>query len=88
MFVKFSPEHSSNVRLILKTRTGYISPQFHTLQNDLFSTAPNANSGGLTNNNKLTEDDWIFPQSNCEWHIHNTDLDHDGKPIKLPKLND
>ena len=38
MFVGFSPAHSSDVPLILNLRTGHISPQYHAVFDDDFST--------------------------------------------------
>jgi hypothetical protein len=38
MFLGISPEHSNNVVLALNLVTGYISPQFHTVHDDIFST--------------------------------------------------
>jgi hypothetical protein len=38
MFLGVLPEHSSNVVLALNLITGYVSPQFHTVHDDLFST--------------------------------------------------
>jgi hypothetical protein len=38
IFVGYSPTHSSDVPLILNTRTGHISPQFHVVFDDSFST--------------------------------------------------
>ena len=46
IFVGFSPAHSSDVPLILNTQTGHISPQFHVVFDDNFSTV-----------NSLTSDD-------------------------------
>ena len=46
IFVGFSPVHSSDVPLILNTQTGHISPQFHVVFDDNFSTV-----------NSLTSDD-------------------------------
>ena len=40
MFVGFSKQHSSDVPLILNLRTGHISPQFHVVFDDTFSTVP------------------------------------------------
>ena len=37
-FVGFSNQHSSNVPLILNLQTGSISPQFHVVFDDKFST--------------------------------------------------
>ena len=38
VFVGFSRVHSSDVPLVLNTRTGYISPQYHVVFDDTFST--------------------------------------------------
>jgi hypothetical protein len=38
MFLGVCPEHSSNVVIALNLITGYVSPQFHTVHDDLFST--------------------------------------------------
>ena len=38
VFVGFSPVHSSDVPLILNLRTGHISPQYHVVFDDQFST--------------------------------------------------
>ena len=38
IFVWFSPEHGSEVPLILNPTTGHISPQFHVVYDDAFST--------------------------------------------------
>jgi hypothetical protein len=40
-FLGLSTDHSSNIGLILNLRTGYISPQFHVVYDDLFQTVPN-----------------------------------------------
>ena len=44
MFVGFSPVHSSDVPLILNLRTGHISPQYHVVFDDRFSTVPSCPS--------------------------------------------
>ena len=38
IFLQHSPVHSSSVPLVLNTRTGLVSPQFHCLYDDSFST--------------------------------------------------
>ena len=40
VFVGFSKVHSSDVPLILNPRTGHISPQYHVVFDDTFSTVP------------------------------------------------
>ena len=57
-FVGFSPSHSSTVGRILNPRTGHISPQYHCVYDDLFSTVPNADSGGLVDVDPFRADQW------------------------------
>ena len=45
MFVGFSPVHSSDVPLILNLRTGHISPQYHVVFDDDFSTVQSIPEG-------------------------------------------
>ena len=40
IFVGFSPDHSTNVPLVLNPKTQHISPQFHVIFDDHFSTVP------------------------------------------------
>lgn len=40
MFVGFSPAHSNDVHLISNLRAGHISPQYHVVFNNDFSTVP------------------------------------------------
>jgi hypothetical protein len=48
-FLGISPNHSSTIGLILNFRTGHVSPQYHVVYDDEFTTVPNAESGGLFN---------------------------------------
>jgi hypothetical protein len=48
-FLGISPTHSSTIGLILNLRTGHVSPQYHVVYDDEFTTVPNAESGGLFN---------------------------------------
>ena len=45
-YLGVSPDHSSTIGCILNLRSGFISPQYHVIYDDLFSTVPNAESGG------------------------------------------
>jgi hypothetical protein len=47
MFVGVSNAHSSIVGRILNVRTGNVSSQYHVVYDDLFTTVPNADSGGV-----------------------------------------
>jgi hypothetical protein len=44
IFVGLSPDHSSDVPLVLNLNTGHISPQFHVIFDDEFSTVPSLGS--------------------------------------------
>eukprot|EP00978_Attheya_sp_CCMP212_P026824 scaffold88955_cov24-Attheya_sp.AAC.1 len=46
-FVGFSPDHSSTIGLIRNVSTGYVSPQFHVVYDDYFTSVPNADNGGV-----------------------------------------
>jgi Reverse transcriptase (RNA-dependent DNA polymerase) len=49
-FLGVSPSHSSTIGRILNLTTGYISPQYHVVYDDQFTTVPNAESGGIFQN--------------------------------------
>ena len=57
-FMGYSSKHSTTVGLILNMRTGSISPQFHCVYDDLFTTVPNADSGGLFDPNVFDATSW------------------------------
>ena len=40
IYVGRSPSHASNVGLILNPRTGHVSPQYHVVYDDDFTTVP------------------------------------------------
>ena len=45
IYVGRSPSHASTVGLILNPRTGHVSPQFHIVYNDNFTTVPYLRTG-------------------------------------------
>ena len=45
IYVGRSPAHASNVALILNPRTGHVSPQFHVVYDDDFTTVPYLRTG-------------------------------------------
>ena len=45
IYVGRSPAHASNVGLILNPRTGHVSPQFHVVYDDNFTTVPYLRTG-------------------------------------------
>jgi hypothetical protein len=40
IYVGWSPSHATNVSMVLNPRTGHISPQFHVVHDDDFTTVP------------------------------------------------
>jgi hypothetical protein len=44
-FLGYSKDHSTTIGLILNNATGHISPQFHVVYNDVFTSVPNAEHG-------------------------------------------
>jgi hypothetical protein len=58
-FLGVSPSLSSTIGLILNLRTGYVSPQYHVVYDDEFTTVPNSESGGLLNGTRpFNADEW------------------------------
>ena len=50
IFVGYSPVHARNVALILNPKSGLISPQFHVVYDDDFSTVPFLRAGTIPTN--------------------------------------
>ena len=50
IYVGHSPHHSGSVALVLNPKTGLISPQFHVVFDDDFSTVPHLRSGTVPPN--------------------------------------
>jgi hypothetical protein len=59
MFIGMSPSHSSNVGRFLNLRTGNVSPQFHVVYDDLFSTVPNGETGGVVEEMAFNPHSWM-----------------------------
>ena len=60
IYVGHSPAHAGTVALVLNPRTGHVSPQFHIVFDDLFTTVPFMNKSQVPPNVILTEG-----QANC-----------------------
>ncbi|KAG7369081.1 reverse transcriptase RNA-dependent DNA polymerase [Nitzschia inconspicua] len=58
MFLGVSPSHSSSVGRILNLRTGHVSPQYHVVYDELFSTVFNSLTPGM--NDALPFDDALW----------------------------
>ena len=79
----YSPEHSTHIGRILNLRTGHISPQFHVVHNDLFTSVPNVDSGGLSTEGVMNLEQWeSLIECGRERFV---DEDH---PTRLPSLSD
>jgi hypothetical protein len=59
MFVVVSHSHSSTNRCILNLRIGNVSPQYHVVYDDLFTTVPNGETGGLVEAMKFNPESWM-----------------------------
>ena len=46
-YVGRSPIHAGNVSLILNLSTGHVSPQFHVVSDETFSTVPSLKTGSI-----------------------------------------
>jgi hypothetical protein len=87
IFVGFSTEHSTNVPLILNPKTQHISPQFHVIFDDDFTTVP-AISDELARNQEFER---LFELSKkaeesgswrpCERYVDSSDLDATDDPL-------
>ena len=72
VFVGFSDAHSSDVPLVLNLQTGHISPQFHVVFDDAFSTVAS-----------LGEEEPVPPfwnEFDLDDYIHRIPLDKDASP--------
>ena len=78
IYVGHSPAHVGTVALVLNQRTGHVSPQFHIVFDDLFTTVPFMNKSMLPLNwaelvkdyRELVTDErfnlektWLFPSA-------------------------
>jgi Reverse transcriptase (RNA-dependent DNA polymerase) len=79
VFLGFSREHSSSIGLILNPQTGYVSPQFHVVYDDLFQTVPNRDNGV----NPFPESVWDHLFRNEREQL----VDPDADPATVPPLH-
>ena len=65
-----------------------MSPQYHVVYDDLFTTVPNAESGGLLNLQNFNADSWNrLIETDLERVIDNSKYDRCGRRL-LPELHD
>jgi hypothetical protein len=77
-----SPSHSSSVGLVLSLKTGHISPQWHCVFDDLFSTV--VSPRGLTDTFDL--DKWRQLVSSSLEHYNYKDYDDNNVRLAAPSL--
>jgi hypothetical protein len=78
-----SPDHSSTVGLILNHRTGFVSPQYHVVYDDLFSSVPNAETGGLIEAPTQDSEFWRNIISTGYESLVNEEEDDDAVPQEI-----
>jgi hypothetical protein len=82
-FLGYIPEHYSSIGLILNTTTGNISPQYHVVHDDYFTTVP-----GVDSTKTFSAASWkTILQTGVERYL-SVDIDRFGKPLPLPSLHD
>jgi hypothetical protein len=59
MFVGISHAHSSTVGRIMNLRTGNVSPPYHVVYDDLFTTVPNGETGGILDQMTFNPQSWL-----------------------------
>jgi len=58
-YLGISPSHSTLVGRILNIKTGNLSPQYHVVYDDLFTSVPNSENGGFQKDSEpFTETEW------------------------------
>jgi hypothetical protein len=78
----YSLEHSSYIGLILNKNTGNISPQYHVVHDDYFTTLTSVDS-----TNTFNAASWqAILQTGVERYLSD-DIDQFGKPLPLPSLH-
>ena len=59
IYLGLTPAHAANVALVLNPKTGLVSPQFHVVFNDNFTTVPHLWKGTFPPNwNNLVIGSW------------------------------
>ena len=57
-YVGIATDHSTTVGCILNINSGKMSPQYHVVYDDTFSSVPNAESGGINKEAEITAEHW------------------------------
>jgi hypothetical protein len=83
MYMGVSTQHSSLIGMILNLSTGHVSPQYHVVHDDLFTTVPSANTKSVDTNMSKTV--W---QSLMEYGHERMYDDDDENGATLQELDD
>ena len=57
-YVGIATDHSTTVGRILNINAGKMSPQYHVIYDDTFSSVPNTKSGGINKEAEITAEHW------------------------------
>ena len=79
IYLGHSPSHAGSVALVLNPRTGLVSPQFHVVIDDDFSTVPSLRAGTVPSNWKELVDNTREKSADGFYDITKTwfEADHD-----------
>jgi len=83
-----SPNHSTTIGRILNLRTGHVSPQFHCVYDDQFSTVSSVPVEGALDDELFYRMDWTsLVEAGCE-RIIDDEFDLRSNRQQLPELSD
>ena len=83
-----SPSHSTTIGRILNLMTGHVSPQFHVVYDDQFSTVSSVPVGDELTDDLFLSTDWAkLVEAGCE-RVLDEDFDERGHLIPTPELSD
>jgi hypothetical protein len=81
IYVGHSPSHAGNVALVLNPRTGHVSPQYHVVFDDLFTTVASMKKSEVPPNwlelvekssEQVTDEDYNLPKT---WRFRTLNLE-------------
>jgi hypothetical protein len=84
-FLGFSPDHSSTIGRIRNVSTGNVSPQFHIVYDDYFTSVPNADNGGVEAVVQENVDWESLIEAGRERHVE-LEIDQHGNQLNIPEL--
>jgi hypothetical protein len=79
-FLGFSTQHSSTIGLVLNHRTGSVTPQYHCVYDDLFTTVPNGEFAPVFDTGQFAADDWERLITTGGWERADIPCDNDNCP--------